>query len=416
MNRRQFLLGAGALALSGAAAGKWWPEQGFKNACLSDLPHDPAVAELLARTWEGLDPAQVWDSHAHLVGVGDSASGIWVNPRMDSLFNPMQYVQKLFFLNAGCVHKAPGQVDQSYVERLHNLTDAMPAGAKLLLLAFDAYVDSQGQPDLAHSNFITPNAYARQVAHERPERFEWAASIHPYRSDCVERLTAAARDGARAVKWLPAAQGIDPASPRCDGFYQALVRLQLPLISHAGKEAAVHAAELQHCGNPLRLRRPLEQGVRVVVAHCASHGLDRDLDQGADGPQVPSMDLFARLMNEPAFDGRLFADISALTQVNRAGALQRVLAQSDWHGRLLNGSDYPLPGVMPLISVEKIAAMGLLAKADIKPLQSLRSHNPLLFDLALKRSLRLAGQGLPRTIFETRPFFGPQPGGKPATA
>ena len=54
--------------------------------------------------WEGLDAGNVWDSHAHLIGTGDSNSGIYVNPRTESLFNPGEYARRLFFLNAGCVH------------------------------------------------------------------------------------------------------------------------------------------------------------------------------------------------------------------------------------------------------------------------------------------------------------------------
>ena len=63
--------------------------------------------------------------------------------------------------------------------------------------------------------------------------------------------------------------GIDPASSKCDRFYQAAARLDLPIIAHAGRELAVHGGDAQHFGNPLRLRRAMEQGVRVVVAHCA---------------------------------------------------------------------------------------------------------------------------------------------------
>ena len=57
----------------------------------------------------------------------------------------------------------------------------------------------------------------------------------------------------------------------------------LPLISHAGLERAVLGREAHDFGNPLRLRRALDAGVRVVVAHCASLGEDRDLDRGAKG-------------------------------------------------------------------------------------------------------------------------------------
>ena len=35
----------------------------------------------------GIDATRVWDSHSHLVGTGDSDSGIYVNPATDSLLN-----------------------------------------------------------------------------------------------------------------------------------------------------------------------------------------------------------------------------------------------------------------------------------------------------------------------------------------
>ena len=218
-------------------------------------------------------------------------------------------------------------------------------------------------------------------------------------------LEQARRDGARAVKWLPAAMGIDPASARCDAFYAALKKLDMPLITHGGMERAVKVGK-QELGNPLRLRRALEHGVRVVIAHCASLGEDRDLDRGANGPLLPSFSLFARLMDDPRFEGRLFGDLSAMTQLNRAGAaLATVIERSDWHGRLLNGSDYPLPGIMPLYSVNYMVERQYIEPALAPLLTAIRQHNPLLFDFVLKRNLSLNGKRLAPAVFETRPFF-----------
>ena len=356
--------------------------------------------------WEGIDPAQAWDAHAHLAGTGDSGSGVVVHPRMESLLNPAEYARRLFFLNAGCAHDAPGSVDRAYVERLLNLVAGLRAGAKLLLFAFDRVHDERGAAQPERSGFYVPDAYARDTARAHPQAFEWVASVHPYRADCVEALERARREGARAVKWLPAAMGMDPASPLCDRFYGAAARLGLPLISHAGLERAVMGTDAQDNGNPLKLRRALDAGVRVVVAHCASMGQDRDLDRGANGPLADSFDLFARMMDEARTARLLYGDISAMTQVNRAGGtLARVLEREDWHARLLNGSDYPLPGLMPIFSVDYIVSLGLLDAAAAPVLTEIRRHNPLLFDFVLKRSLRKGSRRLAAGVFETRRFF-----------
>jgi mannonate dehydratase len=198
--------------------------------------------------------------------------------------------------------------------------------------------------------------------------------------------------------------GIDPASARCDAFYEKLARLNLPLISHGGEERAVTGREAHDFGNPLRLRRALDAGVRVVIAHCASLGQDRDLDR--DGAPVESFALFARLMQEPRYEKNLFADISAMTQLNRAGpALAKVIETSEWHPRLLNGSDYPLPGVMPIFSVDYLVSLKLVQENAAPILREIRLHNPLLFDFVLKRHLRSNGKAIAPRVFETRSFF-----------
>jgi len=398
------VVGAAAAGLASLAAWRVWPEQGLWNPCRAALPPRLANHPLVVAAWDGIDPSQVWDSHAHLMGDGDSRSGIYVNPRMDSVLNPTLYARRLFFLNAGCVHDAPGSVDRSYVERLHNLADGMRPGFKILLFAFERAHDEQGRPDLDETAFYVPDAYARDVAKAHPKYFEWVASIHPYRADCVDALARAKAEGARAVKWLPQAMGIDPASPKCDRFYAALAKYEVPLISHAGLERAVFGHDEQDNGNPLRLRRALDAGVRVVVAHCASIGEDQDLDHG--GKLVDSFALFARMMDEARYARLLFADISAMTQRNRAGpVLARVIEEERWHPRLLNGSDYPLPGVMPIFSTDYLVSLGLLDEGAAPVLREIREHNPLLYDFVLKRSLRSRGKRFSAGVFQTRGFF-----------
>jgi mannonate dehydratase len=95
-----------------------------------------------------------------------------------------------------------------------------------------------------------------------------------------------------------------------------------------------------------------------------------------------------------------------MPQINRAApALAKVIEREEWHPRLLNGSDYPLPGVMPLFSVDFLVSLGLLQESVAPVLREIRAHNPLLFDFVLKRHLRSNGKALAKTVFETRTFF-----------
>jgi len=145
--------------------------------------------------------------------------------------------------------------------------------------------------------------------------------------------------------------------------------------------------------------------VGVVVAHCASLGKSPDTEAKSH-KNVLNFDLFTRLMSERPYEGHLFGDISAVTQANRKDVLKDLLARAgDWGGRLLNGSDYPLPGVMPVFSLNAIASEGVLDTAAIPVLRELRQSNAIMFDFVLKRSLSFNGAKFPASVFETRDFF-----------
>jgi len=405
VNRRSLLA---ALALTGAGAGIWrfWPEDGLFNPCEAQpLPASLAGHPLVRSAWQGIEPQYLWDCHVHLIGPGDSDSGLWINPDMRSLAHPIQWLQRHFYLNASCPSRG-GSVDAGFLPRLMRLQDDFPRGSKLMLLAFDWFHDPKGRPLPAASSFYTPNDYARRVAARYPQRFEWIASIHPYRRDALDALLRAVEQGARAVKWLPAAQGMDPASPRCDPFYRALAQHDLPLLTHAGTELAVKGGNREDLGNPLRLRRPLEQGVRVLVAHCASLGSGRDLDDSSRRGRLDNFDLFLRLMDEPGYRGLLFGEVSGITQINRVQhRLETLLRRGDFQQRLINGSDYPLPGILPLFSIRQMLRRGYLQAAEGTVLSQIRRYNPLLFDLVLKRSLRVDGARFAPGVFESRRVF-----------
>ena len=395
------LLGSGALLGGGAALAKPF----VVNPCRAAIPLSLLDSPWLRQAWAGIDPAQLWDCHVHLAGLGDDGSGIEIGPQLSTPLRPFQYAQRLFYMNAGCAHNAPGKVDGAYVARLLNLCDALPEGFKVMLFAFERFHDQHGAAHPEHSAFYVPNAWAAKLAREFPARFEWVASLHPYRAVAADELRLAVANGARAVKWLPAAMGMDPANAKCDAFYRVLAETGTPLIVHCGEEKAVKGSDTQAFGNPLRLRRALDHGVRVVVAHCATLGEDRDEDR-LHGGKVASFDLFARLMAEPRAEGRLFGDISAITLRNRRiDVIRQLVERDDWHARLLFGTDYPLPGILPLVSPARLAAEKLLPAHAVPVLETIREHNPPLFDFVLKRTLRSGAHRFAPGVFETRAFF-----------
>ena len=73
----------------------------------------------------------------------------------------------------------------------------MPPGHKLLLLALDAWHDEDGNASRERTHFFVGNDYCAAVARAAPERFEWAASVHPYRHDAELELERVKRLGAR---------------------------------------------------------------------------------------------------------------------------------------------------------------------------------------------------------------------------
>jgi uncharacterized protein len=399
VSRRQLI----GLAAFGALYGGF--RFGHTRAARPAAPSGPLSAEalaLIARAWKGLDPARVLDTHVHVVGLGCGGTGCEVGERLQSAFNPMEAMKFSIYLKASGVDDL-SHADQQYIERLSSLIKTQTPHGRALLFAFDHVYDEAGTLQQEASEFYTPNAYVTSLAKAAPELFVPCASVHPYRADAIEALEKAVEDGAVAVKWLPNAMNLDPSSAKCDAFYDAMVRLRIPLITHAGEEKAVHAEEAQRLGNPLHLRRPLERGLKVIVAHCASLGSNPDLDAGPGAPWVDNFELWLRLMNEPKWDGLLFGDLSAITQVNRIGRpLRYVLEHPELHGRVINGSDYPLPAINALMQTGAIVQAGFLSEDERRWLNEIDQHDPLLFDFVTKRTVHLGEKRLPDDVFMIR--------------
>ena len=171
------------------------------------------------------------------------------------------------------------------------------------------------------------------------------------------------------MKWLPSIQHIDPADARLTPFYLKLKELGLPLLTHTGAESSFTLTR-DDLGDPERLRLPLSLGVTVIAAHAASNGSNHG---------ESNYDRFLRLCR--AFPN-LYADISALTQMNRLGQLQRVIKNRELHGRLLYGTD------MPLLNTGLVTPFAFPSSLSPRQMHAIaRIVNPWDQDVALKEAL-----------------------------
>jgi len=367
-----------------------------------DLKLSTRSADLVKRAFDDVDPERLIDHHVHVAGLGVEGSNNFVNRKMRTWAHPFHRIKfKVYMSSAGVEDE--NKADKQFIERLVRLVGNIRDHGKHRLLGFDKHYRRDGSVDLEKTEFYVSNEYVFAVAEQHRDLFVPNISVHPYRPDAMVELEKWARRGARIVKWLPNAMGIDPADPQCDPFYQKMKELDLILLSHGGEEKAVEAEEDQKLGNPLLLRRALDHGVKVVVAHCAGLGTNEDLDS-RERRQVDNFELFLRLMDEKRYEGLVFGEISAMTQFNRAGKpLATILAREDLHERLVNGSDYPLPAVNVLIRTRPLVKHGYISELEGECLKEIYDYNPLLFDFVLKRTLKLPGtsKGLPVSVFTT---------------
>lgn len=357
---------------------------------------------LVDSAYRDIPPGKLVDCHLHVVGINTAKTGCFVNENMPRWWHPRAYIRYRLFLSAFGVD-ATDTTDEAMVRRLASLARGMRGGGTFYILAMDKNYNRDGTENLPQTEFYTPNNYVYEISRAHPDIFVPVVSINPYRKDAIAELERWAGNGVRMVKWIPNAQGIDPSDPAIDPFYRRMKALRMALLTHGGEEKAVDAEEAQKLGNPLLLRRPLDIGVTIIVAHGASLGRNIDLDDPEKKP-ADNFDLFLRLMDEKKYERLLFADVSAQLQFNRLSKpLERILERTDLHHRLVNGSDYPLPAVNVVIQTRVLARLGFITSHERRCLNEIYRANPLLFDFVLKRTIRhpRTGARFPASVFTT---------------
>ena len=391
----------------------WMPLPGCLIDCLGGSSADqPEQADaklsagaklLIDKAFADLPAGGTHDYHVHVLGLNTSNSGTWVNPELIGSWwrHPIRRGKGAIYLSGADIADQE-HADRQFLHRLVRLVRGIEGHGKFHILAFDHHYRKNGSIDFDKSEFYVPNEYVFELSQRFPDVFVPVVSVHPYRLDALHELKQWADQGVRMVKWLPNAQGIDASDCDIDPFYRLMAQRKLVLLTHTGEEKAVQADEDQRLGNPLLFRRPLDLGVRVVMAHCASLGENVNFEDPA-GRKEPNYRLFLNMLEHECYKGLLYGEISAMTQANRIpDPLVAILERPELHGRLVNGSDYPLPAINVVIRTGQLVEERLITKQERKWLNEIYDVNPLLFDFVLKRTIRLggpSGQQLSAVIF-----------------
>ena len=239
-----------------------------------------ATKKLIDQAFDGIDPARLVDFHTHVIAIGTSVKDAFINSKMRSGIN-LERFKFLIYASAADV-KNIDNADQEYLTRLVRLARSTKRQGKYRILAFDKHYKPDGTVDLTKTTMYVPNDYVVELARQYADVFLPVISLHPYRPDAIDELDRWGKAGVKYIKWLPNAMGMDPANKAIEPFYRKMKEHNMILLSHGGEEQAVEAAEDQELGNPLRLRKPLDMGIRVIIAHAASLGSCADLDSGGD--------------------------------------------------------------------------------------------------------------------------------------
>ena len=308
------------------------------------------------------------DMHVHMVGTGAGGTGCWLR-----VSGAHRFLAAFMLQQAGLPRGAlSGDFDRLYVDLLLKMVRESSLGA-IVILAHDHVYDDAGRI-MDKGSFYVPNDYVLKLADKHPE-FLPAVSIHPARPDAIEELDRCLEGGAVMMKCLPNCHNIDCSSPRYRKFWERMAEAGLPLLAHTGGEHTVPVV-CKAFSDPRILQLPLECGVTVIAAHCATKS-------GLFDPQY--FGVFAEMTRKWP---NLYGDNSAFNVPIRGRHVPHCLREP-LAGRIIHGSDFPVP-----IFGHWGWAKGFMSWADLRACHKIR--NPLERDYQLKRAMGFSDESFAR--------------------
>jgi predicted TIM-barrel fold metal-dependent hydrolase len=313
------------------------------------------------------------DCHVHVVGNGTGGTGCWYRPKGFTRLGAPLLLRSVGLPSAAL----RGDLDRLYAEKLLGFIRESSLDAAVILAQDNVYRENGDKVDDAGS-FYVPNDFVLRLAREHRE-FLPAISIHPARRDALDELERCLAAGAVMLKCLPNCQNIDWNNPRYTRFLERMAESGLLLLAHTGSERTLPVVDPK-LADPRVLTRPLEIGVTCIAAHSGTGMMLLDPDY---------FEVFVGMLHRFP---RLHGDNSALACCNfraRPSAIRRMTRDPDVAGRILHGSDVPVP-----VSGLLAWASGLLSWRAWRDTAAIA--NPIERDAQIKRALGFSAETFTR--------------------
>jgi len=295
------------------------------------------------------------DMHFHMVGRGNDISQVNENVYFYPEDNNTLLTRVLYKLVEKSLGEAGADFDQSgtvdtneYLKLIYQSLSTSEEIQGVVLLGLDAlYGPKSGKLDKKRTDLWVSNRFLAKKVKELngrlmnetslKKRFFWGASVSPNRKDWREEMEFVVNDpNAVLMKLIPSVQHINLRDPKHKNYYESLAKNRMPLLCHVGPEYSFPEGIREKERDNFRfLDKPLECGVTVIAAHCATPVFPIDKDETKE---------FYAFM-ESANSGnkiQLWGDTSAFSLLTRIPILGKILDTfpPEW---LVHGSDFPIP-------------------------------------------------------------------------
>lgn len=273
------------------------------------------------------------DIHTHLMNPG---------VRFDRLFDKLT----VRFFAKGLGVDPQALMSDPYATYVDSMARSVRESAyveRTCLFGVDSRYDERGHECHRDMTVCATTDDVLEVSARHPESFIPFLSVNPRRQDALERIDEYVERGCRGAKFLQNYWGVDLNQERFVPYYEKLVARGLPLIIHVGSEYTIDSDP--RCEGIDMLDLPLACGVTVIAAHMGLGRVQHRLRPWRNlsrSPEHFDNDYF-RLLEKLQQHDNLYADISAILAPLRARALRHLSEQRATHGKILFGTDFPVP-------------------------------------------------------------------------